>query len=168
MATEQSPFLSSPRITGTQSSPSCCHHSLSKQYKATCITTRAGLFVLYALAITIATGFSFPFYFITTPGYIQTFKAFFLLEQASFILALLMFPLAGLVGEVCCKRFKLLISGLVLIMIGWAIFFSLWVLSVQHPSFYYALFFPVLLVIPGVGVFQANALQLWYGPARLS
>ena len=149
-------------------SSSCCSPFLRTRYGKTCATTRAGLFVLVALATVNAVGFSPLFYFITSPfatGYEKGYYA----GYGCFVLELLMFPVAGLAGEICCKRFRILLFGAALISIGavaYSALFGLWQEMRNYSGLFSTLLFtPFLLVVPGVGIFQANALQ--YGVDQL-
>ena len=141
---------------------------LRTRYGKTCATTGAGLFVLAALAVVNAVGFSPLFYLITTPfatGYQMGYYA----GYGCLVVVLLLFPVAGLVGELCCKRFKILVFGSVSIAIGavaFSIILGLWRGMKNYSGLFSTLLFtPFLLVVPGVGIFQANALQ--YGVDQL-
>ena len=145
-----------------------CYSSLRSRYGKTCATTGTGIFVLAALAMVNAVGFSPLFYFITSPfatGYEEGYYA----GYGCFAVELLMFPVAGLVGEICCKRFRILVFGAVLISVGavaYSVIFGLWKEIKNYSGLFSTLLFtPFLLVVPGVGIFQANALQ--YGVDQL-
>ena len=136
MSSEESPLLSSTcvHVRHSQSAPLCCTPLLSKRCRTECAFTKAGFYLLIALAIVNGAGFS-PFYYtITSPGFFQVVGIFFLSERAFFMLALLMFPVAGIVGEVCCKRFKMLLLGSILIIMGWSMLFPLIVLWTKKVS----------------------------------
>ena len=81
-----SSLLSSTGISKTQSASLCCP-LFSKQYKTTCITTKSGLFVLFAVAIISGTGA------VIMP---MSNEVLFLTATASLSLTLLMSPLLDL------------------------------------------------------------------------
>ena len=166
MATDvRSPLLSSTGTGKTQSASSCCPPSFSRRYKATCITTKSGLFVLFLVAVINATGAYLTFDFNSTLNEIE-FDVICLVAHVLISLTFLMYPVVGLVGEVCCKRFKMILIGSILI----AICVVCYLLS---PAFLglrlltdviYSYLIYILLII-AIGIFQANALQ--YGVDQL-
>ena len=168
MATLQTPLLSVNNSSRIPPRYFHCSTVISKKYRTVCVTVKAGWFVLIILAILNALGFNSIFYFITTPNAVGN-ETVFLLSYSFFIMELLMFPAVGLLGEVTCKRFKVLILGAAAIGIGAVVFiivFIVWQdLSSNNHVFSFLLFGTYLLIIPGIGIFQANALQ--YGIDQL-
>ena len=125
MATHlQSTQLSSTRIDKIQPASSFCPPSISRRYKTTCVTTKSGLFVLFAVAVITVTGLFFISYFrdVLAGHLFADNQAMFIAVCSSLSLGLFMFLVAGLVGEVCCKRFKTLVLGSVLVAVGITIF----------------------------------------------
>ena len=168
MASEHSPLLFVSTKFGSQHNPWRCSTAFSKRYRNTCVTTKAGLFVLVVLSFVNAVALGPYFYFLTTPLAAGVVEIFFP-SHIYFMMELLMFPVVGLVGEIACKRYKLLVFGSVLIAVGAAIFALLYGLWVGTWSSYgplnIILFLPFLLIVPGAGIFQSNALQ--YGVDQL-
>ena len=165
MSTENAPLLSRSETRPRNLS---CPPELLMRYRTTCVTTKGGLYVLVALAILNAVGMGPFLYFITTP--FAAVHEITIVSGSSFFMAeLLMFPAVGLAGEVCCKRFKLLLLGLGLVSTGAVLYgtiFGIWQGIASHTILFTILLYVVfLLVVLGVGIFQANALQ--YGVDQL-
>ena len=126
--------------------------------------------MLVALAVINGVGMGPFLYFITTPFAVVNETAI-VWGSCFFAAELLLFPVVGLAGEVCCKRFKLLLLGLVLIAAGAVMYgtiFGIWqrVRNPNDTSYFIILLYAVfLLVVLGVAIFQANSLQ--YGVDQL-
>ena len=112
----RSPLLSSIGNGTPWSTSSCCPPSLSRQYRTTCVTTKSGLFVHFLVVAVNATGNYLSLMFNNPlPGLrSHLHETIFLLVVALASLTFLMHPVVGLVGEICCKRFRMILISTIL------------------------------------------------------
>ena len=116
-----------------------------------------GYYMLFQLLASYGYTFGMTYYFIAVSG----------IEAVVFLL----YPVAGLLGEVCFSRYKLMIVGTILALIGIVITVPTVILGIftvycenRRCSFRYFLFFPIcvfglVLYQFGRGLFESNAIQ---------
>ena len=169
MATEvRSPRLSSAEVDQTQSASLCCSPFFSRRYRTTCVTTKFGLFVLFVVGTINVTGIVFMTYFNNILSALTLFynKELYLMITAFFSFTLLMFPIAGLVGEVCYKKIQDTSPQLNSCWHNFCTSPFLYVRFIdKFIAFSSLLCLTYIIIVPRFGIFQANALQ--YGVDQL-
>ena len=169
----KSPLLSSTAIGNPQSSFPYCPPCFSKRYRTTCVTTKSSLFLLFAVAIISVTRFAFYvciYEWIAIDGALSiSTTVYYLMEDIPTGISFLIFPILGLVGELWCKRYKMLLLGSLLVAMSVTIACASSIFCSQFGIGKLVsgipLFLSQILLISGMGAFQTNALQ--YGVDQL-
>ena len=167
MATEQDPLICTSAKgkdfhNSSRRRSRCCPPTLRKRYKNTCVTTRGSLVALLWSAVVNTLGVGFML-FATTQRSVAMALPFFTILCGYYVIALLLYPVAALVGELRMARFTSLLVGSVFVA-GVPVLIALTIFSFGI-KFWFLLLIPVVFVIPGLAFFQSNILQ--YGSDQL-
>ena len=143
-----------------------CPPALSKRCKTKRVTTKPGWFVLVTLGIVKAVGLNPVFYFIMSP-WVVVIKSVTFSVYGFVMVALMMFPVFGLAGEVCYKRFRIITFGIALMTVGAILFTVLYGIS-QEPKnavylFNFILLGIFLIIAPSVGIINSSqCFAIWH------
>ena len=155
------------RLSGRNESGEC-NGCCSRRYKSSCVTTRGALIVLVWSAVLHMAGYHITWFVMTNS---RTFNEFTIYSiTAYYALSLLSYPLAGFIGEVLWQKLRVLIVGTIFVIVGCGLLVGgslvpmiKWVnYSTGNLPFgwwWFIIFVPLILAIPGTGAFEANVIQ---------
>ena len=137
-----------------------------------CVCSKGILLLLTWSALIHSFGYYMLFQLLASYGYAFGMTYYYFIAVSGIeAVVFLLYPVAGLLGEVCFSRYKLMIAGTILALIGIVITVPTLTLGIftaycenRRCSFHYSLFFPIcvfgLVILQfGLGLFESNAIQ---------